>query len=42
MEFIHHFADEYVANGGQCEIVGLDEHHAYSDHHLAVHRKLDV
>ena len=41
MEFIHHFADEYVANGGQCEIVGLDEHHAYSDHHLAVHRKLD-
>ena len=42
MEFIHHFADEYVANGGQCEIVGLDEHHAYSDHHLAVHRKLDA
>lgn len=42
MEFIDHFADEYVANGGQCEIVGLDEHHAYSDHHLAVHRKLDT
>ena len=42
MEFIHHFADEYVANGGHCEIVGLDEHHTYSDHHLAVHRKLDV
>ena len=41
MEFIHHFADEYIANGGQCEIVGLDDHYAYSDHHLAVHRKLD-
>lgn len=41
MEFIHHFADEYVANGGHCEIVGLDDHHTYSDHHLAVHRKLN-
>lgn len=41
MEFIHHYAHEYNHNGGKCEVVGLDEHHAYSDHHLAVHRKLD-
>jgi MFS superfamily sulfate permease-like transporter len=40
MEFIHHFAQEYRHAGGQCEIVGLDEHHAYSDHHLASRRKL--
>ena len=42
MEFIHHFAEEYNHNGGHCQVVGLDEHHAYSDHHLAVHRKFDA
>ena len=41
MEFIHHFAEEYNHNAGRCEIVGLQDHHAYSNHHLAVHRKLD-
>ena len=40
MEFIHHFTDEYNHSGGQCEIVGLDEHHAYSNHHLASRRKV--
>lgn len=40
MEFIHHFTNEYINAGGQCEIVGLDEHHAYSNHHLASRRKL--
>lgn len=40
MEFIHHFANEYNHAGGNCEIVGLDDHHRYSDHHLAVRRKL--
>lgn len=40
MEFIHHFAEEYNHAGGKCEIVGLDDHHSYSDHHLAVRRKL--
>jgi MFS superfamily sulfate permease-like transporter len=40
MEFIHHFSEEYKHGGGQCEIVGLDDHHAYSNHHLAARRKL--
>ena len=40
MEFIHHFTEEYKNGGGYCEIVGLDEHHAYSTHHLAARRKL--
>ncbi|MEQ1560326.1 MAG: SulP family inorganic anion transporter [Methyloglobulus sp.] len=39
MEFIHHFAEEYGHNGGQCSIVGLDEHEPFSDHHLAGRRK---
>ncbi|OAI16028.1 sulfate transporter [Methylomonas koyamae] len=42
MEFIHHYAEEYRHAGGKCEIVGLDDHHSYSDHHLAVRRKLGV
>lgn len=42
MEFIHHYAEEYRHAGGKCEIVGLDEHHSYSDHHLAARRKLSV
>lgn len=41
MEFIHHYCDEYNHNGGSCEIVGLDDHHSYSEHHLAARRKLD-
>jgi MFS superfamily sulfate permease-like transporter len=41
MEFIHHYCDEYNHNGGFCEIVGLDDHHSYSEHHLAARRKLD-
>ncbi|MGY6276425.1 SulP family inorganic anion transporter [Methylomonas sp. MgM2] len=40
MEFIHHFTNEYIHNGGHCDIVGLDEHRAYSNHHLASRRKL--
>lgn len=39
MEFIHHFTEEHNQAGGQCEIVGLDRHHAYSSHHLASRRK---
>lgn len=39
MEFIHHFTEEYNQAGGQCEIVGLDEHETFSDHHLAARRK---
>jgi MFS superfamily sulfate permease-like transporter len=39
MEFIHHFTEEHNQAGGHCEIVGLDRHHAYSNHHLASRRK---
>jgi MFS superfamily sulfate permease-like transporter len=39
MEFIHHFADEYGHSGGNCTIVGLDDHETYSDHPLAARRK---
>ncbi|MBS4050026.1 MAG: SulP family inorganic anion transporter [Methylomonas sp.] len=39
MEFIHHFTEEYNHAGGQCEIVGLDGHETFSDHHLAARRK---
>jgi len=40
MEFIHHFKEEYNLAGGYSEIVGLDNHHSYSDHHLAVRRRM--
>ncbi|MGR8931626.1 MAG: SulP family inorganic anion transporter [Gammaproteobacteria bacterium] len=40
MEFIHHFAGDYVNNGGECQIVGLDSHRPYSNHHLASRRKV--
>jgi MFS superfamily sulfate permease-like transporter len=39
MEFIHHFTEEHNQAGGHCKIVGLDRHHAYSNHHLASRRK---
>ncbi|MCK9605875.1 MAG: SulP family inorganic anion transporter [Methylomonas sp.] len=39
MEFIHHFTEEHNQAGGHCEIVGLDMHHAYSNHYLASRRK---
>ena len=40
MEFIHHFTEEYNHAGGRCEIVGLDNHESYSDHHLSARRKI--
>ena len=42
MEFIHHYAEEYNHNGGKAEILGLDQHESYSDHHLAARRKTTV
>ncbi|NJA07766.1 SulP family inorganic anion transporter [Methylococcaceae bacterium WWC4] len=42
MEFIHHYTEEYNHAGGRCQILGLDDHHSYSDHHLAARRKLSV
>lgn len=40
MEFIHHFTDDYNHGGGQCQIVGLDNHQSFGDHHLAARRKI--
>ncbi|MGZ4958818.1 MAG: SulP family inorganic anion transporter [Methylomonas sp.] len=40
MEFIHHFCEEYNNNGGKCQIVGLDNHESFSDHHLSARRKI--
>lgn len=40
MEFVHHFTEEYNHAGGRCEIVGLDQHRTFSDHHLAARRKV--
>lgn len=40
MEFIHHFAEDYNLAGGHCEIIGLDKHERYSDHHLSARRKI--
>ena len=42
MEFIDHYAHEYNLNGGKCEIVGLDNHETFSDHHLAARRKSHI
>lgn len=39
MEFMAEFAEDYRRRGGQCQIVGLDNHRSYSDHPHAVHRK---
>ncbi|GAB4275244.1 MAG: SulP family inorganic anion transporter [Methylomicrobium sp.] len=40
MEFIHQFAEDYQRSGGECEIVGLEYHRPYSNHHLAARRKV--
>ncbi|MGY6277508.1 SulP family inorganic anion transporter [Methylomonas sp. MgM2] len=40
MEFIHHFKEEYTHAGGYCDIVGLDNHRSFSDHHLAARRRV--
>lgn len=42
MEFIHHFTEDYNHAGGRCEIVGLDNHESFSDHHLAARRRIDL
>ena len=41
MEFIEHFSEDYSRQGGQCEIVGLEEHRSYSSHPLAARRKVN-
>lgn len=35
MELIDHYRDDYIEQGGRCEIRGLEEHEAYADHELA-------
>ncbi len=42
MEFMADFAEDYRRSGGQCNIVGLDNHRSYSDHPHAVHRKSKI
>jgi MFS superfamily sulfate permease-like transporter len=32
MEFIHQYRDDYIVQGGSCEILGLDQHTAYGPH----------
>jgi MFS superfamily sulfate permease-like transporter len=40
MEFIHQFAEDYNHEGGHCQIIGLNEHHSFSDHELSSKRKI--
>jgi len=35
MEFIDHYRDDYLDRGGHCEIRGLEDHDAFSEHELA-------
>lgn len=42
LEFIHQFAYDYRHAGGQCQIVGLEDHHSYSDHELSSKRKIII
>lgn len=39
MENLHRFEDEYKANGGKIEIIGLEMHQPVSEHHLAARKK---
>lgn len=38
MENLHHFEHDYVSNGGTVKIVGLADHKAVSEHHLAARK----
>lgn len=38
MEFIDHFKHDYIARGGRCEVLGLENLAPYSDHPLAARR----
>jgi len=39
MEFLDHFRRDYRDCGGECRIVGLENHEPYADHPLAARRK---
>ncbi|MGE0196964.1 MAG: SulP family inorganic anion transporter, partial [Methylocystis sp.] len=39
MENLHHFCEDYEANGGHAEIRGLDQHVATSQHPLAPRKR---
>ena len=39
MENLHHFCEDYEANGGHAEIRGLDQHVATSKHPLAPRKR---
>jgi MFS superfamily sulfate permease-like transporter len=42
MEFIDHYRHDYAERGGRCEIRGLENHEAFSDHPLAARRRKDA
>jgi MFS superfamily sulfate permease-like transporter len=42
MEFIHDFCEDYERRKGHCEIHGLDQHTASSDHPLAARKRVTV
>jgi MFS superfamily sulfate permease-like transporter len=39
MENLHHFKEDYEAQGGTVELVGLEEHRSVSEHPLAARKK---
>lgn len=39
MENLHHFQHDYEAAGGQCQIIGLEQHQPLSNHKLAARRQ---
>lgn len=38
MEFLHSFQHDYEAQGGNCILIGMESHNAYSEHPLAARR----
>jgi MFS superfamily sulfate permease-like transporter len=42
MEFIDHYRHDYIDRGGRCEIHGLENHEAFSDHPLAARRRKET
>lgn len=42
MEFVDHFCEDYKQRGGYCEITGLEQHAAYSNHPHAVRKRAEA
>lgn len=39
MEYVHHFSKDYEREGGSCQIKGLEQHRAISEHPLASRKR---